>query len=97
MKRGDFKICVWGRHGEIRQESVPGYGFNYKGIELFAHKFDGDKWRVSEARTGLAVTPVCQTRKHAIEEAISRIEKKGIEKTKQIIEEQIEFLKERVK
>lgn len=76
------------------------YPFNYKGLDLFAHRYPplpfpnyyGKDWRVTELNTGSYISGTYKTRKLAIEKAKECIDKKDNDFIAKTIEN-IELLK----
>jgi len=70
---------------------LDGYATEHKGIEIVVakNKLDNGKivWRAYEASTHMWLGVEARTRKDALELAIRKIEKKGVEETKKIVEE----------
>lgn len=74
---------------ELKLESVEGkfYPFEYKGIQLFAHRSMSFKrfWTVSEKQSGLLVTKSFDTKEEAIAKAKEAIDSHSIEQVKEFV------------
>jgi len=79
-----------GKGGEIAKKVTATPAQSYKGIELITHRPIGPEgtkvWHVTEPTTGLKVGEG-KTQASALADAQSKIEKAGVEKTKELIKE----------
>jgi len=90
MKRIRFRPLTDSDPPQLGEEYT-GYLVEYKGIKLVVLKEEINGrvwWSVYELSTHLYVTRGDVTRKGALERAIRKIEEKGLQRTKRVIEEQ---------
>ena len=100
MKKVKFRPLVNPDNPHLGEE-VDGYLTEYKGIELVITKEkpywspDSKKmwWCVYERTTHMVMVLYAPTRKEALARAISKIEEKGVEYTKKVVQEQKEKFK----
>jgi len=90
MRKVKFKPLVDPKRPHL---GIPldGYATEYEGIEIVVakNKLDNKKivWRAYEASTHMWLGVEAWTRKDALQLAIEKIRKKGVEETKKIVEE----------